>query len=369
MKSSDSVKHSNSVQAPQGPRSGGDLPAGKWTEVLWASLLLFICAHFSIYYATDHPHLFSLKDYVDGVAKVPYQYRTLIAWLMRPLLRIPIPGGILEHIPTAHPATPYDLYFLLISFLMLAGSVVATRFSFRILTHNAHFSRWSSFLIIYMAYFNLSLAYTNNYTYPYDLSSLFFFCLGIYLVLARKLWIYYPVFVLGVFNRETICFLTFFFCISEWFHFQPLGVSQRLMKLAPHAVAQGLLWLGIKFALFRLYAHNPMEIEQHALFLLKAPYNIAELLKPWFWPLFLSNAGFLLPVIVFGFKWIQDSRIQWACKLLLPFWFVAMVMMGVILEMRVFTEMISIEALAVGLIAFNWFCAQKDLKAVERTSG
>ena len=83
----------------------------------------------------------------------------------------------------------------------------------------------------------------------------------------------------------------------------------------------------------------------------------------------MSNAGFLLPVIVFGFKWIQDSRIQWACKLLLPFWFVAMVMMGVILEMRVFTEMISIEALAVGLIAFNWFCAQKDLKAVERTSG
>jgi hypothetical protein len=71
-----------------------------------------------------------------------------------------------------------------------------------------------------------------------------------------------------------------------------------------------------------------------------------------------------LPVIVLGFKWIQDPRIQWACKLLFPLWFAAMLMMGVILEMRVFTEMISIEALAVGLIAYNWFCSQKDPKAV-----
>ena len=84
MKSSDSVMHSNSLNALPATRKADNLPAGRWTEVLWASLLLFVCAHFSVYYATDHPHLFSLKDYVDGVAKVPYQYRTLIAWLMRP---------------------------------------------------------------------------------------------------------------------------------------------------------------------------------------------------------------------------------------------------------------------------------------------
>jgi hypothetical protein len=48
----------------------------------------------------------------------------------------------------------------------------------------------------------------------------------------------------------------------------------------------------------------------------------------------------------------------------LPLWFAAMVLVEIIFVMRVFTEMISIEALAVVLIAFNWFQSPTEPQTV-----
>ena len=327
-------------------------------EALWTIALLFICAHFAIFYATDHKHSFSLSTYATGLDGNPFQYRALTGWVIHYVARFEFLGRFAGHLPTAS-WTPsiYDVIFLLLSLVMLVGATVATRLSLVTLTNNRGFSRWASLLTIYMAYFTLLLGYSNNHTYPYDLTALFFFCLGVSLVLARRLWIYYPVLVLAVLNRETACLLILFFSICEWVSDASLSPVQRVRKMAPHLLAQGAIVFGLFFGMYLTHLHSRNGIEPSGLawLLWKLPYNLREIAKPWFWPLYLSTAGFLLPVIAFQFRRIRERRIELACALLLPVWFLALMVFGVILEIRIFSEMISIESLAISLIALHWF--------------
>src|SRR6202041_941288 len=121
-----------------------------------------------------------------------------------------------KHIPLPWN-TPYQLAYAGVTFVSILGCVLATRSSLRTLTKDFAFSQWACLLIVYMAYFSLILPYGLNYTLPYDAPSLFFFSLCISLIIRRKLLLYYPCFILAVFNRETICFVTLFFLIWEFF--------------------------------------------------------------------------------------------------------------------------------------------------------
>jgi len=203
-----------------------------------------------------------------------------------------------------------------------------------------------------MAYFNLLLTYGLTYTLPYDVPSLFFLCIGINFVVREKKWLYYLLFVPAVFNRETICFLTVFFAIWEWFRLEG-DASRKLLRILPHVAAQAAIWIAIKLYLFKLYAHNPSEIAVNRVFGNELLYNLKEMALPTQWPLLLSNFGFTLPLLIAQRRWIGNRAMAWECAILLPLWLCGMMWVGVVLEIRIFTELIGIMAPAIALILYN----------------
>jgi hypothetical protein len=328
-------------------------------KLLWALLLVLVCAHFSLSYVGENHSFLNLQLYSSGGERLPFQYRTLVAFLFRHTAATPFFGGLARRAPSNF-RDPFRLAYLLITFVSLLGSVLATRASLSRLTRDPAFSGWACFLVVYMAYFNLMLAYGLNYTLPYDVPSLFFFSLCVLLIIDGRKWLYYPCFALAVFNRETICFAAVFFAIWEWFERNETRPSERLARIAPHILLQAAIWVAIKLYLARLYGHNPAASMSNPFVEGHFVYNLKEVAKPWQWPLLLSNFGFTLPVLLAGRRWIDNRAIAWACAILLPLWFGSMMVVGVIVEIRIFTELIAVLSLAVGLILHSRFRPRYD---------
>ena len=90
--------------------------------------------------------------------------------------------------------------------------------------------------------------------------SLFFFALGLLLLLRRRWVAYYVVFALATLNRETSCFLT----AGMLFLFWSRENNREIMK---HWAAQFLIWMSLKAMLALAFLNNPGSvIEWHNMF-------------------------------------------------------------------------------------------------------
>jgi hypothetical protein len=318
-------------------------------EILWLVLTLMICAHFSLVYNMDNRPFLNLPRYAAGQERLPFQGRVLMAWIFRALAGTRFIGLIAAKLPV-QLRDPYLAIQLGISFAALFGAILFTRGSIRMLTADRTYARWAALLVAFMAYFNLPLIYGLSYTLPYDVPSLFFFCGCVFCVLGDFYPGFYMLFILGTFNRETICFVTLFFIIWKLSR----GMV-RWPKLLTHALLQTALWIGIKLYLRHLFTTNPHEGDGTGLVIPHLQYNLHEILKPQQWPLLLSNFGFALPLLVSQRAWIRDRGIARACAIILPAWFCLMFYVGVMIEIRIYTELISIVSLGVALILFHRF--------------
>jgi len=81
--------------------------------------------------------------------------------------------------------------------------------------------------------------------------------------------------------------------------------------------------------------------------------NVKSLLKPPQWPLYLSLFGFTLPLFFCGYRWVSDRALARSLAVLLAVWAVAMMIVGVIVEIRVFDELTAFLVPAIGLILWN----------------
>ena len=334
------------------PASAGPGATPARRRWIWYLSTLFICVHFGLSYVAHERFFPDLRLYTDGKLDVPFQYRTLVAWIFRGLISSPLFLAIARHAPSFY-RDPYLLAYLVITIAALAGAVFATSGTIRKLTGDEAFSHWSALLVIYMTYFNLMLVYGLTNTYPYDVPSLFFFCMGVNFVVREKKLLYYLIFVPAVFNRETICFLTVFFAVWEWFRIKG-DIRSKAVRILPHVAMQAAIWVAIKIYLFKLYAHNhPGGVVPNRLFGNLLGYNLRELATPGQWPLLVSISGFTVPLLIALRSWIGNRALAWACAIVLPLWFCGMMCVGVIVEIRVFTEVSAILAPALALIIFH----------------
>ena len=357
------VQHENSKQriVPSRQVWFDNTPSPLGTA-LWGLFALVICVHFTLSYDAL-PDYLNLEQYTRGLAPTPYQYRLLPVLLFRILSARPFLVKVAQHAPVQF-RDPHQIVQMIFVLVSMIGSVLATAGTIRNLTGDRIFSRWFSLLVVYMAYFDLAPGWGLAYSFPYDVPSLFFFSLGVYLTVANKLWLYYLVYPLAALNRETICFLTLFFLIWKWRESRGrLESSSRIkqLQLLAHAAAQAAIWIGVKIYVAHLYAGNPVEGAgqgHNSLLSHKLPFNIHELLKPQQWPVLMSVFGFLLPVLWAQRRWIQRSSILWSCALLLPLWFAGMMLVGIITEIRVFSELSAFVVPALALIVHNRFHPQ-----------
>lgn len=172
--------------------------------------------------------------------------------------------------------------------------------------------------------------------FPFDLPAVFFFVLGCHLLLGRRWALYHPVFALAVFNRETCLALTGVFALVE---FRPL----QARVLFAHVAARACLWAGIKAVLWLAFAPQGHQLyidslEQNRETLVQlltmrgiGPKTAAKFL------LWCGGPWAALPFIARR----QPEPLRRSLLVIAPF-FLGMVFVGTLREMRIYGELIPI---------------------------
>ncbi|MCH8251227.1 MAG: hypothetical protein IID36_02110 [Planctomycetes bacterium] len=205
-----------------------------------------------------------LPDMVDGTAHRPFVYRTLLPTTVR-LIEAAMPDAwharLTEFIPKWGPAKTlfsstraeeeqapvtylisYALSFAaLIGFAVVLRAAIAHFYSPPSLVSDALPAAALAFLPVMYCYVS----------YPYDLPQLFFFSLGLLLLAQRRWWAFYPIFLLGMFSKETTALLVMIHVFGH------VGRMPNRTLIA-HASGQLAVVVVVRALLqFVLFADNP----------------------------------------------------------------------------------------------------------------
>ncbi len=174
-----------------------------------------------------------------------------------------------------------------------------------------------------------------NFRFIYDLPSLALFTGALYLLYFRRPWVWFAaLFVVATINRETTLLLLPLYLIDhalqggrlDW---RRLFTQRNLAAVAPLAV----FWIGWEIFIRHHFAGNRSE------FYPRLNWNIKSLLLPHAWPQMLSACGYLLPFVILMRRRLPDARLR-AWLWLVPVWLVFMFSYGILIETRVFGELI-----------------------------
>ncbi len=203
-----------------------------------------------------------------------------------------------------------------------------------------------------------------NFRFIYDLPSLAFFTTALYLIYFRRHWGWFAaLFVVATINRETTLLLLPLYAID-----QSLAAGGRVrwrQMLAPRTVAVVLpllaFWIGWEIFVRHLFAGNRSE------FYPRLNWNVKSLLAPQAWPQLVSACGYLLPFVVLLRARIPDARLR-AWLWMIPLWLVFMFSYGILIETRVFGELIPLVVCCSALIGEELLVARVEAtsEAVQR---
>ena len=185
-----------------------------------------------------------------------------------------------------------------------------------------------------------------SFRFFYDLPSLGFFAVGFYLIYFRKhpLWLAL-LFVVATVNRETTLLLLLFYVLAALT--KEGGVDWRRVY-APCTLAVvtplAIYWAAWHVFVGHMFAHNHLEWIRH--------YVVNAVLLAWppAWPqMFAAGCYLILPIVLYR-RYVKDETLRlwlWA----LPAWFGIMFVYGILVEIRIFGELIPYLACMAALIA------------------
>jgi hypothetical protein len=195
-----------------------------------------------------------------------------------------------------------------------------------------------------------SLLTMHHFRFIYDLPSLGFFSVGLYLIYFRRSAVLFcGVFVLATINRETSLLLLPLILLTE-LHRNQNGTKDFTLKsfLSPRLlltiVPLGLFGLGWHIGVGHRFRSNPSESHP------RLAGNFFLLLWPVVWPQIAGVAAYLLPVLVLFWRCIPDPILR-SWRWILPLWITFTMFYGIIFEIRLFGELIPVFACAAALVA------------------
>ena len=115
---------------------------------------------------------------------------------------------------------------------------------------------------------------------------------------------------------------------------------RNLAVVVPLAIA----WLVWQLEVRHIFAHSRSE------FYARIPLNITFFLQPQAWPQLLGGCCYLLPIVLVFRGYLRDARLR-AWLWVLPPWFAFMFVYGILIETRIFGELIPFIAVAGALMA------------------
>jgi hypothetical protein len=323
--------------------------------------LILVASHFSLAYISEAAPFLSLRAFAAGVAPQPFQERALTAWMLRSANRFDSPqfeAALHRLLPAMGEAfNETTLVLLIIAWISMAASIVITRETLLKLTGDALFSSWAAFLVPYMAYFTYILNFGPHFLLPYDQPSLFFFCAGLYLLVIQRPLLLVPLIAVATLNRETSLFLIGFYLVFE---VSRRGEQKSRAVMLAYAAGMLAVWISMRLVVLHLYGHNPVAAASR-LADLKLWQNLSFIVKPQHWPAFASVFGFTLPIVVVYRRYLEPDFLRRGL-IVVAMWFGLMLFVGVLIEIRIFGELISYMSVALGVIVHRFLTTRSDAR-------
>ena len=333
--------------------------SGRQRFVFVAALLL-VTSHFSLAYISETAPFLDLRAFAAGLTGNPFQERALMAWLLHGASRFDSPHleQVLHRLLPAMGAAFNETTVVLLAvvWFSMAASIIFTRETLIKLTGDPLFSSWAAFLVPYMAYFTYILNFGPHFLLPYDLPSLFFFSTGFYFLVTRRPLALIPLITIATLNRETTIFLIVFYLCYE---LPRRADSHKRSAVFARAAAMLMAWLAMRLIVFHLYGKNP-STPGSRIAELHLWQNLGFLAKPQHWPAFASIFGFTLPIVIAARRYLEPNL---RCGLIgVALWFAVMLFVGVLIEIRIFGELISYMSIALGVILYRWWTTRTDAR-------
>ncbi len=249
----------------------------------------------AILYGTAH------KPYVQRVV-VPIAARTIHASIPAPLwdsleqhlLAIPKVRKEMTRLGWEADFLAEYLIALMLAFLALASFPFTVR---KLWDHFYDAGNTISAIVPVFTLLILPVAFPSGPHYVYDFPTLFLFTLGFLLLLERRWLLFYPVFIIGCLNKETMVLLTFAYLVI-------LREAEPRQRLVIHLTVQSLCFLAVKAILTIAFNASPgTTLEFHVI------ANIHTLLLGYTWTsLLISGVTALLVYHEFSRKPEQLRR-------------------------------------------------------------
>ncbi|MHB2009545.1 MAG: hypothetical protein ACYCOX_16065 [Acidobacteriaceae bacterium] len=336
-----------SARTPRAPVTPVGIGHGILARVLYAlATIQLVWA-----YHSRVPSYLRLDAYESGLERTPFQSRILMMLVLRWAHHNPFLIKLAEVLSTSTPIyrsrVPPEAFVLATMDTMgvvLAGWV-ATRI-YQAASERRLLTAYVYPLVLVFCVTSYILLPLQPFRFYYDLPSLGFFSVGLYLIYFRKNpLLFAALFVVATINRETTLILLWFFVLAAIA--EGHAVDWR-RAYAPRTLAVvvplGLYWAGWHIFVGRMFAHNHLEWIRH--------YVVNAVLLAWppAWPQLFSAGCFLvLPILVFR-RCVKDATLRlWLW--VLPVWFGIMFVYGILVEVRIFGELIPYLACMAALIA------------------
>ncbi len=278
--------------------------------------------------------------YERGLERMPFQGRCLMMLPMRlahSSTALHLAGRLfaLSHFWFPRPVQPEVLVQGLTNIVCLALTGILTTRIYqassrrRLLTPVIYPLTLGAFAATYL------LHTVQNFRFIYDLPSLAFFTTALYLLYFRRHWAWFAaLFVVATVNRETTLLLLPLYLIDHAFQNGRI-LPRRLLQPRTLAlvVPLALFWVAWEIFIRHHFAANRSE------FYPRLNWNIKSILLPHAWPQMLSACGYLLPFVLIMHRRLPDPRLR-AWLWLFPIWLAFMFSYGILIETRVFGELI-----------------------------
>jgi len=327
--------------------------------VCYLAFVGLISSHFALAYITGTKPYMNLRDYVNGTATLPFQYRALTSWILSFASDTPLMRTVSSGLPAPFN-DPVQLSLLLVVAIAFACFIEIARRSIILVTQDRDLSAICAVLAPATAYVTyVAMANTYRWSYPYDIPSLALFSLAYFFLLKADLLAFFVAFFVASLSRETSLFLILIFICHRW-----TGIPSFVRRDGINVTLLAAIFVAVRIALFVTYGNNLREtaighepsmvsVIPGALFVFQ-PENLENLVSPQYWPSMLSVVGWLWLAVLFRWRFLNRSDIRRTLLVVSPVWFLAMLVGGRLTEVRLFGELTLVFVVAVAIILKNW---------------
>jgi hypothetical protein len=342
-----------------------------------ALALLMTVEFVGCYLFLGHPYIRLLR-YGHGSERLPFQTRLLLAPLFRWAEESPAMARYAQHLSVGHSFFfPRGIgrggiveFYLDVPCVMVAGWVAVRLYEAASQRRLLSWAVYPLFLVLCVVTYTLHAV--QNFRFIYDMPSMMFFALGLYLIYFRKpvIWLA-ALFAVATWNRETTLLLLPFYILSTGVDSERREPETRAaaqttngLSLMPAeraspcfdwrrmlrpettipAAAMAVYWTVWHLFVFHLFRHNVSEYYP------RVSLNLYTFRHLRYYPQLFSACGYLLLLLVLFRRDVRDARLR-AWILVLPVWYLVMGVWGILVETRIFGELLPFAAAAGVLIA------------------